>query len=67
MCNSSLHPRNFNNLVEPLSFSTFQFLRSRNRLMLSSDGSTGKFWNIVVTQITNERIQMNSADHELSE
>lgn len=37
MCNTSLHQRNFNNLVEPFSFSTFHFLRTRNRLMLPTN------------------------------
>ena len=34
MCNTPVHHRNVNNLVEPFSFSTFHFLRTRNRLML---------------------------------
>ncbi|KAM7342366.1 uncharacterized protein ACRADG_009819 isoform 2-T2 [Cochliomyia hominivorax] len=34
MCNSSIHSRNLSNLMEPLSFSTFQFLRTRNRLII---------------------------------
>ncbi|XP_037806947.1 transcription factor VBP [Lucilia sericata] len=48
MCNTSLHPRNFSNLVEPLSFSTFQFLRTRNRLMIpNAADSTTSYHNLI--------------------
>ncbi|XP_061391493.1 thyrotroph embryonic factor [Musca vetustissima] len=47
MCNTSLHQRNFNNLVEPFSFSTFHFLRTRNRLMLPPNAEPSPYYNLL--------------------
>ncbi|XP_073848983.1 uncharacterized protein [Musca autumnalis] len=48
MCNtSSLHQRNFNNLVEPFSFSTFHFLRTRNRLMMPPNAEPSPYYNLL--------------------
>ncbi|XP_075168275.1 uncharacterized protein LOC142240460 [Haematobia irritans] len=47
MCNTSLHQRNFNNLMEPFSFSTLHFLRTRNRLMLPPNAEPSPYYNLL--------------------